>query len=242
MDRKCIAAECSTVFSVGSRQHIKRFCSVECSRRTRVKRLWERRNGIEQPRCVICLREFPRRPRGGSKACSPECARELDRRNRAKRIGNQDLCSDSCGRVVGTKGSHGRCQVCQQARRRAEFIKLKMPCDVLGCKRFRRAPGSLYCDMHRERLRRHGDVGSVEPSYIRGEGGIDKYGYRVINVHHKNGQRADNRSRNLELWSTKQPPGQRVVDKMKYAREILRRYAPNELMLQQKSLPAKQVA
>lgn len=55
-------------------------------------------------------------------------------------------------------------------------------------------------------------------------------------VHHKNGDRSDNRlvkghelrcpgrCCNLELWSTDQPPGQRVVDKLCYARRILRLY------------------
>lgn len=33
------------------------------------------------------------------------------------------------------------------------------------------------------------------------------------NVHHKNGDRSDNRPENLELWDTSQPPGQRVKDK-----------------------------
>lgn len=44
------------------------------------------------------------------------------------------------------------------------------------------------------------------------------------NVHHRNGDRKDNRIENLELWSTKQPPGQRVEDKIQYAREILALY------------------
>ena len=43
-------------------------------------------------------------------------------------------------------------------------------------------------------------------------------------VHHKNGDRLDNRDENLELWTTAQPKGQRVQDKLEYAREILERY------------------
>lgn len=45
------------------------------------------------------------------------------------------------------------------------------------------------------------------------------------NVHHKNGDRSDNRPENLELWVTMQPSGQRPEDLLQWAREIVRRYA-----------------
>lgn len=48
-------------------------------------------------------------------------------------------------------------------------------------------------------------------------------------VHHRNGDRTDNRLENLELWSTFQPKGQHVDDKVAFAIEMLRRYRPELL-------------
>lgn len=45
-------------------------------------------------------------------------------------------------------------------------------------------------------------------------------------VHHRNGDRLDNRPDNLELWTTAQPKGQRVEDQLGWALTLLRRYDP----------------
>lgn len=47
-------------------------------------------------------------------------------------------------------------------------------------------------------------------------------------VHHINGVRSDNRPKNLELWSSSHPPGQRVADKIAWAWQILELYSATD--------------
>lgn len=57
---------------------------------------------------------------------------------------------------------------------------------------------------------------------------LGRYLTKEENVHHKNGIRDDNRLENLELWSKSQPYGQRISDKIIWAKEILEKYGTDE--------------
>lgn len=57
-------------------------------------------------------------------------------------------------------------------------------------------------------------------------------------VHHKNGDRLDNRAENLELWTTVQPKGQRIEDKLAFARLIIARYESSATPSQLESPPS----
>lgn len=134
------------------------------------------------------------------------------------------------------------------ARRRTRCEEHESSCDVAGCSR-PRYQRQRWCSMHHARRFRSGDVGEAAPveryhgiwkknkdGYVvrHKKGGGYEAQHRMVmenilgrpllpeeTVHHINGVRDDNRPENLELWSTYQPRGQRVRDKVAWAKEIL---------------------
>ena len=125
------------------------------------------------------------------------------------------------------------------------------PCAVDSCDRMAVIKG--LCNTHYSRMRRGTPLDKpIKTPAPRGSGYIDSEGYRRIgrkkehrlvmervlkrplskweHVHHLNGDKLDNRPKNLELWiGRQQPRGRRVSDAVADAVETLQRYAPEKL-------------
>lgn len=176
-----------------------------------------------------------------NEACKKESTR---RHNKAYARTTTQACS-RCGRP--TYSLMGVCW-----RKGCKGYRPWSKCLVEDCDRKIARKDEQLCGMHLYRKRKYGHplrrgkaLIRVRPSdgyaYIRGRDGGECLWHRIVmagiigrellpheNVHHINGVRDDNRPENLELWSSSQPAGQRVADKLAWAREMIALYADLE--------------
>lgn len=125
------------------------------------------------------------------------------------------LCSvDACGRP---RRSRGMCAT--HARRQLAGKPLDTPIRLRG------KPGEGSIHKHGYRIHRRDGRYIAEHRLV-----MEQYlGRRLLpgeTVHHRDGRRSFNDISNLELWSSSQPSGQRVEDKVAWALEILALYGP----------------
>lgn len=130
------------------------------------------------------------------KACSSDATKRSKKRNKCVDCGvsGVDYKAKRCISCSKSGENHPRWRGGRHIEERSGYVLLRI--------------GGKKVSEHRHVMEQH-----LGRSLLPGE-----------TVHHKNGVRDDNRIENLELWSTSQPSGQRVEDKIAWAREFLAQY------------------
>lgn len=156
--------------------------------------------------CPVCHRNFYRRASSVQATCSTQCdavTRQNQRERDCKRCGKTFSLADSEPDVFCSR----------------ECYELYRDTPVGTRKRTAKGYVNIYVPDHARTT-----TGWMQEHRYVMEMHLGRDLLPHENVHHVNGQRDDNRFENLELWNTSQPSGQRIDQKLAWARELLVMY------------------
>ena len=250
-------APCAYCGHTFHRTKAQRYCSPDCATRGPAERK-AKRLALVVIRCEHCGEPFsPKHHGGGQRYCSPVCRNQSTNEARRSQDWSERPCA-WCGETFKPKYAKqqtcsrpcmGKLKSADSAARRTKA------CVVCGVTFV--APNNSQATCSKAcgyaswsepvGTRRPADEGywivKVPPNTPGARPDRDwmpehryqmqcKIGRPLLEdeeAHHLNGDRSDNGWANLELWSTSQPRGQRVEDKVAFGLEMLRRYAPHLL-------------
>lgn len=213
--RTCLNPKCGEQFEVHNRNGQQMYCSVKCRKRHYGNK-YRKSEHEETLSCERCGTEFAfnkTRKRFCSQRCRTDSYLEKITANDcsvygcAKPQSRKKLCAMHYDRLY-SKGDVGI-----PVRIRSEKLQI-------GDKRL---TNTGYVEIRVDKSDRCPKGYQLEHRFVM-EQHLGRELFPGENVHHINGDRSDNRLDNLELWSTAQPSGQRVSDKISWAIDFLGKY------------------